>query len=204
MGKADATAECNQAGGTPVSRPMRILILALALSACAPTTSSGLPPVAPGPTDHVENLPPGFSAQNVKTDLEAAIVERFGAAALKRAQSAEGYVLSRFYQGLPPPPSQDGTPPLPIAALLIFEQGVWHRAETGGVFRPLTARQQQDWLAALADTGPWAEPTFANPTCTDAGATYLIVSLPNRPFLLRAANCATPKSERLGLAAINL
>jgi hypothetical protein len=50
----------------------------------------------------------------------------------------------------------------------------------------------------------WSEPTFANPTCTDAGATYLIVSLPNRPFLLRTANCATPKSERLGLAAINL
>ena len=82
--------------------------------------------------------------------------------------------------------------------------GVWYRAETGGSLHPLTSGQQQQWLAVLADTGPWAEPTFANPTCTDAGATYLIVSLPNRPFLLRAANCATPKSERLGLAAINL
>ena len=75
---------------------------------------------------------------------------------------------------------------------------------TGGSFVPLTADQQQQWLDVLADTGPWAEPTYANPTCTDAGATYMIVSLPNRPFLLKAANCATPKSERLGLAAINL
>lgn len=38
----------------------------------------------------------------------------------------------------------------------------------------------------------------------DPRATYLIVSIPNRPFLLRAARCAMPNSERLGLAAINL
>jgi hypothetical protein len=42
------------------------------------------------------------------------------------------------------------------------------------------------------------------PTCIDVGATYVIASLPNRPYLMHAANCATPKSERLGLAAINL
>ena len=184
---------------------MRLPVLAVAaLSACSPTTTPELPPVQSGPTDYVENLPPGFSAQQVKTDLEGAIVERFGSAALKRASSAEAYVLSRHYQGLPPPMRPGEAPPLPLAALLILEQGVWYRAETGGSFHPLTSGQQQQWLAVLADTGPWAEPTFANPTCTDAGATYLIVSLPNRPFLLRAANCATPKSERLGLAAINL
>jgi hypothetical protein len=184
---------------------MRLSLLALiALSACAPTTTRDVPSVASGPTDRVENLPPGFNAQKIKADLEGAITERFGTAAIKRAQSAEGYVLSRHYQGLPQPSLPGGAPPLPIAALLIFEQNVWYRAETGGAFRPLTAAQQQNWLAALADTGPWAEPTYANPTCTDAGATYLIVALPNRPFLLRAANCGTPKSERLGLAAINL
>jgi hypothetical protein len=184
---------------------MRHFVLAVAaLSACSPTTPRDLPSVPSGPTDYVEDLPPGFSAQEVKTDLEAAIVERFGAAALKRALSAEAYVLSRHYQGLPPPTPPGEPPPLPIAALLFLEQGVWYRAETGGSFRPLHPVEQQQWLAVLADTGPWAEPTFAHPTCTDAGATYLIVSLPNRPFLLRAANCATPKSERLGLAAINL
>ena len=183
---------------------MRLFLLAcVAVSACAPTTTRELPPVAAGPTDYVEKLPPSFSAQKVKADLEAAIIERFGSAALKRAQSAEGYALSRHYQGLPLPPPGGAPPPL-IAAILILERGVWLRATTGGVFRALTADQQQQWLAALADSGPWAEPTFANPTCTDAGATYLIVSIPNRPFLLRAANCATPESERLGLAAINL
>ena len=160
--------------------------------------------VAAGPTDYVEDLPPGFSAQRVKADLEAAVVERFGAAALKRAQSAEGFVLSRFYQGLPPPVPPGEPPPLPIAALMFFERGTWYRAGNAGAFQPLTQAQQQQWFKVLADTGPWSEPTYANPTCTDAGATYLIVSLPNRPFLLRAANCATPKSERLGLAAINL
>jgi hypothetical protein len=184
---------------------MRLPILALAaLAACAPMTTEDLRPVAPGPTDYVERLPAGFNAQQVKADLENAIVERFGAAALKRAQSAEAYALARHYQGLAQPPRSGEPPPLPIAALLMLERNVWYRAETGGAFRPLTASQQQQWLAALADTGPWMEPTFANPTCTDAGATYLIVSLPNRPFLLHAANCATPKSERLGLAAINL
>ena len=184
---------------------MRIPVLALAaLAACSPTTTGELPPVQAGPADYVEPLPPGFSAQQVKTDLEGAIVERFGSAALHRALSAEAYVLSRHYQGLPRPPQPGEAPPPPIAALLILERGVWYRAETGGSFRPLTSAQQQRWLAVLADTGPWAEPTFVPPTCTDAGATYLIVYLPNRPFLLRAANCATPKSERLGLAAINL
>lgn len=183
---------------------MRFAMLALAaLASCAPSAPVELPPVASGPTDHVENLPVGFSAQQVKADLEAAIIERFGAAAFQRAQSSEGFVLSRHYQGLPPP-MPAGAAQLPIAALLILDQNVWYRAETGGTFRPLTKDQQQQWLTVLGDTGPWAEPTFAHPTCTDAGATYLIVFIPNRPFLLRAANCATPKSERLGLAAINL
>ena len=184
---------------------MRFPVLTIvALSACSPTTMPALPPVQSGPTDYVETLPPGFSAQQVKTDLEAAIVEQFGSVALKRAAMAEAYVLSRHYQGLPQPPVPGEAAPLPIAAVLILEQGVWYRAESGGSFLSLTASQQQQWLAVLADTGPWAEPTYAHPTCTDAGATYLIASLPNRPFLLRAANCATPKAERLGLAAINL
>ena len=184
---------------------MRLTVLAIAaISACSPTSTRELPPVESGPTDYVENLPAGFSAQQVKADLESVIVQRFGSPALKRALSAEGYVLSRHYQGLPPPMRPGEGHPPPIAALLMIEQRIWYRAETGGSFRPLTTAQQQQWLAVLADTGPWAEPTFAQPTCIDAGATYLIVSLPNRPFLLRAANCATPKSERLGLAAINL
>ena len=184
---------------------MRVHLLAFAaLSACAPTTGTAVSPVASGPTDYVEDLPPGFSAQKVRADLEDAVVERFGAAALKRAQSAEAYVLSRHYQGLPPPIAPGTAPPPPIAALLLLDRGVWYRAEIGGAFQPLNASQQRRWLAALSDPAPWSEPTYGNPTCTDAGATYLIVSLPNRPFLLRAANCATPASERLGLAAINL
>jgi hypothetical protein len=184
---------------------MRLSIFVFAaLSACAPFRPGELPPVQSGPTDFVENLPPSFNAQQVKADLEAAVVERFGSAAFQRAQSAEGFVLSRHYQGLPQPTPPGAAPPMPIAAMLILERNIWYRAETGGIFRALTTAQQKQWLAALADTGPWAEPTFANPTCTDAGATYLIVSVPNRPFLLRAANCATPLSERLGLAAINL
>lgn len=183
----------------------RFALLVLAsLAACSPPTAQPVPSVQAGPTDHVEDLPAGFSPQQVKADLEGAIVERFGAAALKRALSSEGYVMSRHYQGLPPPAPPGGGPPPPIAALLILERGNWYRAGTGGSFRPLGPRQQAQWLAILADTGPWAEPSFANPTCTDAGATYLVVSLANRPFLLRAANCATPRSERLGLAAINL
>ena len=184
---------------------MRLSIFVFAaLSACASLPPREIPPVGSGPTDFVENLPPSFNAQQVKADLEAVIVGRFGSAALQRAQSAEAFVLSRHYQGLPPPTAPGAAPALPIAAMLMLERNVWYRAESGGSFRPLTSAQQQKWLAILADIGPWAEPTYANPTCTDSGATYLIVSLPNRPFLLRAANCGTPKSERLGLAAINL
>lgn len=180
------------------------MMLCLAtVSGCAPATRE-LQPVAAGPTDYVESPPAAFSVQHVKNDLEDAIVERFGEDALKRAYSAQAYALSRHYQGLPPPPEPGHPPRPPIAALLILERGVWYRAEIGGAFRALTGGQEEQWLAALADTGAWAEPFYANPTCTDAGATYLIVSLPNRPFLLHAANCATPKSERLGLAAINL
>jgi hypothetical protein len=183
----------------------RLLFACAALSACTPTATREIEAVTVGPTDYVEQgLPPDFSAEKVKADLEAAIVERFAAAALKRAQSAEAYVLTRHYQGLPPPPPPGAAEPLPIAAILIRERGAWLRGETGGNFRPLTSVQAEQWLAALSDPEPWKEPTFAYPTCTDAGATYLMVSVPNRPFLLRAANCATPKSERLGLTAINL
>jgi hypothetical protein len=73
-----------------------------------------LPPVQSGPTDYVENLPPGFSAQQAKTDLEAAVVERFGSAALKRASMAEAYVLSRHYRGLPQPPNPKGPRRFPL------------------------------------------------------------------------------------------
>jgi hypothetical protein len=72
---------------------MRFSMLAFAaLSACAPTSNQEAQSVEAGPADYVENLPAGFSAQQVKTDLEAAIVERFGAASLQRAYSAEAYV----------------------------------------------------------------------------------------------------------------
>lgn len=173
-------------------------------SGCVQTPGHRSPDILSSSADQVETLPPGVILHKVRADLEAAIVERFGSAALKRAQFAEGYVLSRHYQGLPPPPSSTGTPRLPVAAILIFEQGKWFKAETGGGFQPLTAAQLRQWLVVLADTAPWIEPAYANPTCTDAGATYLIVSVPERPFLIRAANCAMPKSEGLGLAAINL
>lgn len=187
-------------------RSFLIAVTAGALASCAvaPNTAD-LPAVTAGPADYVEPLPPGFSAQKVKADLDAAIIERFGEQAWKKAQSAEAWVMSRHYQGLAPPPAYPGAPPPPpIAALLMLERGTWYRAKTGGSFEPLTQTQQEQWLAELARTDAWSEPTYANPTCTDAGATYLIVSIPNRPFLLRAANCATPNSERLGLAAINL
>ena len=183
----------------------RLLFACAALSACKPTATREMRSPTSGPTDYVEQgLPTGSITAKVKVDLEEAIVERFGSAALERAQSSEAYVLSRHYQGLPPQQQQGAAESLPIAAILIMERGDWLRGETGGVFRPLTSAQARQWLAALSDAGPWDEPTFAYPTCTDAGATYLMVSVPNRPFLLRAANCATPKSERLGLTAINL
>jgi hypothetical protein len=187
-------------------RSLLITTVAAALASCTVTPKpADLPAVATGPVDYVEPLPPGFSAQKVKADLDAAIIKRFGEQAWKKAQSAEAWVMSRHYQGMAPPPAYPGAPPPPpIAALLMHERGAWYRAEAGGSFQPLTRTQQEQWLAELARTGAWLEPTYANPTCTDAGATYLIVSMPNRPFLLRAANCATPNSERLGLAAINL
>lgn len=91
-----------------------------------------------GPTDDIERaLPPGLSAEKVKADLEDAVVERFGSAALKQAQSAEAYVLSRHYQGLPPQQQQGAAEPLPSAAILIMERGDRLRGETGGVFRRL-------------------------------------------------------------------
>ena len=94
---------------------MRFPVLAIAaLSACSPTAMPDLPPVQSGPTDYVEDLPPGFSAQQAKTDLEAAVVERFGSAALKRASMAEAYVLSRHYRGLPQPPNPKGPRRFPL------------------------------------------------------------------------------------------
>ena len=85
-------------GSCPNMRSLLITAAAAALASCAvaPNTAD-LPSLAAGPTDYVEPLPPGFSAQKVKADLDAAIIKRFGEQAWKKAQSAEAWVMSRHY-----------------------------------------------------------------------------------------------------------
>lgn len=171
-----------------------------ALSACAPAV-----PVAP-PVATTEAIPPGFDPQRVRSDLETTARQRFGDALTDRALASQAFLLSKHYIGLAPPPivQPDGSYkyPDPPMALLIRENGRWMAATAAGL-RPAKPEQAATIDAIIADPAFWAEPAWAEPGCTDAGGSLLMLKVPRRAPIVRQGACgATQRTEQLVFLAL--
>jgi hypothetical protein len=171
------------------------IILAAALCACAPAVPVVQPEAAP------EAIPPGFDPERVRSDLETTARQRFGDALTDRALASPTYLFSKHYVGLAPPPivQADGSfkYPDPPMAMLIREKNQWLAATPSG-FRPAKPNKAAAIDAILGDWAFWAEPAWAQPGCTDAGGSLLMLKVPQRARIVRQGACgATQRTERL-------
>jgi hypothetical protein len=177
-------------------------MLAAAAALCSCTA-------VPRPTPAVEvgAQDAGFDGSAVRTDLESSARMRFGEALVTRALAAETHLFAKHYFGLAPPPVRqpDGSfkDPEPPTAMLIREDGRWMAAAVGGL-RAVADDKAAAIDAAIADPAFWNEPVSARATCTDAGASLLLLRTPKRQALVRKGTCgATQRTERLIFAALN-
>ena len=188
---------------------MRLLLFPLLmLAACAPvrpvrTADAPLTiPTTPAP----ESINPGFDKAAVEADLLASARQRYGEALVRRAIAAPAFLLTKHYPGMMPPPPPDAGPnwryPEPPVSMLFREGDGWLAVTPEGV-RPARPDKLVEIEAIIADTAFWAEPEYAEPGCTDAGASLLMLKLPDRPRVTRRSSCgATQEGERLVFRAL--
>ncbi len=182
-----------------MKRALILAAAAAALAACAPFA-----PVVP--EERPESIDPGFEPARVRTDLETTARKRFGNAMTDRALASRTYFFSKHYMGLAPPPivQPDGSYkyPDPPMAMLVREDGRWLAATDTG-FRPAKPDKAAAIDAILADAAFWAEPAWAQPGCTDAGGSLLMLKVPARERIVRQGACgATQRTERLVFLAL--
>ena len=175
-----------------------------ALSACAPAPPAPVPAaVLARPLDSIQ---PGFRPAEVRGDLEATARQRFGDALTDRALASDTYLFAKHFVGLAPPPivEPDGSyryPPPPMA-MLIRENGQWLAATAAG-FRAVSADKAAAIDALVRNAAFWSEPDYAEPGCTDAGASLLMLKAPPRPVVVRRGACGrTALTERLVFLAL--
>jgi hypothetical protein len=164
----------------------------LTASACvrAPVTPAAIPP----------------AVQAARGEVEQAVVERFGAAALERARGADEFVAVLRYPGLPMPDHDtDGRPIKPSypTALLYRENGRWFAFGVGGA-HPVLPRWSQPLEALLRDPRLLAEPVDGGVLgCTDAGASYALLRISPGAEHARIGHCGgSPLTEQLVSAAL--
>lgn len=139
-------------------------------------------------------------------DLLWSALQRFGEPLVRRALAADTYIFAKHYPGmLPPPPPGAGAGwkyPEPPTAVLFVENGTWVTATSAGVRQARPDKIQE--IRKLLSAGKiWAEPVWAPPGCTDAGAGLLLLKVPGRPEIVRSASCgATEGSEALVFRAL--
>ena len=130
----------------------------------------------------------GYRPAEFQYDLLATARDRFGEANVRRALAAPTYVFAKFYHGMLPPPRPGDPPYSPPMALLMRENGQWFAATSAG-FRPAKAETVAKLDALLADRAFWATPNWTGPGCTDAGASLLMLKVPNRAEIIRHGTC---------------
>lgn len=188
---------------------LALLPVTLLMSACAATP----PPVVAAPAERV--LPSGppekqmgvdYVRQVTEQDLLWGAKQRFGEAMVRRALAAPTYIFAKHYQGMLPPPPPGAGPdwryPEPPVGILIFENDYWQAATPDG-FRQARLDKVPEIERVLADPAFWAEPEWAPPGCTDAGASLLLMKAPGKPEIVRSATCgSTGRSETLVIRAL--
>jgi hypothetical protein len=141
-----------------------------------------------------------------QADVEKAVVERFGEAALARARAADGFIAVLRYPGLPMPDHDtDGHPITPTypTALLFHEKGRWYAYGMQGL-RPVLPRWSERLESVLRDPRLWNEPiTGGAAGCTDAGASYAWLRVAGHEEQTRIGHCGgSPLTEELVSAAL--
>jgi hypothetical protein len=177
----------------------------LALLALGTLAACSTVPAAP--VERPMDTPVTLDLAEVRKDLESGAEAKFGEVAFNRLRAASTSIIAKRYFGLAPPPvlQPDGSykDPEPPIALLVRENGQWLTATPTG-WRPVAAPASTALDQALADPAFWKEPAFAPPTCTDAGASRLLLRYPNRPLTVRQGACgATARTEHLVGLALN-
>ena len=178
-----------------------ILLGCAALAACAPTAPVTEPVDRPS-----ESMGPQFNPVTVQADLETTARQRFGEALVAQALASDAYLFAKHYMGLPPPPivQPDGSYkyPDPPMAMLVRRDGQWHAAAADG-FRLAKADKAAAIEAMVRDADFWAEPAWAQPGCTDAGGSLLMLKVPRLERIVRQGACgATQRTERLVFLAL--
>lgn len=179
-----------------------VLLAALSLTACtAPNAATRVLPTGAEP----EQLDAGFDRAVIERDLLLTARNRVGEAVIRRALAADSYIFAKFYPGMmpPPPPGMPANwrPKFPFM-LLFQEDGRWLAATDAGV-RAANATAVSRINALIADDNFWRQPNSTPPQCTDAGASLLLIKLPNRSEALRRGSCgATEMTQRLVAAAL--
>ena len=178
-----------------------LLAAGAALAACAPTAPVTEPVARPA-----ESVGRHFDPVAVQADLETTARQRFGEALVAQALASDAYLFAKHYMGLPPPPivQPDGSYkyPDPPMAMLVRRDGQWLAATANG-FRPAKADKAAAVEAIVRDADFWAEPAWAQPGCTDAGGSLLMLKVPPRERIVRQGACgATQRTERLVFLAL--
>lgn len=175
---------------------------------CAACTTAPLPPADPstaastvGPSENRE-----WSDRQIQQDVEGSVRQQFGDAAVARAMAAEASIMSKLYRGMPLPPVRqpDGSwkDPAHPTALLIRENGRWHRADAGG-FTRAEAAAQDEIAALLSSPAFWAEPArIAQGGCTDGGSTLFVIRMPREPARVRQGTCGGPTLHSRLISAV--
>jgi hypothetical protein len=146
------------------------------------------------------------ASESVRQEVEQAVVERFGAAALARARSADEFIAVLRYPGLPMPPHDtDGHPIKPSypTGLLFREKGQWFAYGMGGL-HPMLPRWSEQLERSVRDPRLWAEPPDGGVVgCTDAGASYAWLRIAGHPEHARIGHCGgSPLTEQLVATAL--
>jgi len=179
------------------------------LAACAavPTVPAATVRVLPsGPPSRELQRDIRFIRQTTEQDLLWSALQRYGEANVRRALAAPTYIFAKHYAGmLPPPPPGAGADwkyPEPPVAMVIRENGQWLAATPDG-FGAARPDKIAEIERILTEPAFWAEPEWAPPGCTDAGASLLLATAPGKSEVVRSATCgSTGRSETLVFRAL--
>lgn len=176
-------------------------LLAGCVAAAGPIAPSIVRLLPSGPPPHDQRLDAGLVAKTTEQDLLWSARQMYGDTTVRRALSAPAYILGKHYQGMLPPPPPNAGPnwkyPDPPTAMLFKENGTWLVAAREGV-RQARPEKIAEIEKILSTPGFWAEPAWAPPGCTDAGASLLLAKIAGENEVVRSATCgATGLSELL-------
>lgn len=201
----------NRAPSGTFGKAMRICALAIPvlLVGCATPMPTITPEARVLPTSaptQQQRLNVDLVRQTSEQDLLWSAQQLFGEQLVRRALAADAYVFAKHYQGMRPPPPPDAGPdwkyPDPPTAVLFVENGTWLAATETGV-RQARADKVEEIRHVLAEESFWNEPVWAPPGCTDAGASLLMLKIPERSEVVRSASCgATGGSETIVFRAL--